>query len=439
MENLSFLVYNKHKNTRDKGVFSLNDIQDAIRLVEHGDVEKGMTLLNKLKQKATDPEKFEIAEVYLNWGHTSEAMSLFNALLEKYPGDGELLVSVAECCLDEGMDEKAIEYLEQVDENDDEYLRALILQADLYESLGLTEVAERKLTEAHQKDENHPVLSYALGDFHLRQGKFDSSLPLLKKAIDKKAEIEDLTLRYAEALSRAGKFEESLPFYRKGLDHHKDLYSLFGHGVTAFKAGEFKEAISSLEELKDMDPDYTTLYSVLSEAYEEEGALTEAYEVISEGLKRDEHNENIYLQAARLAYKLHNPDQGEMWVKQALELNPTRIEPLLRLGDQYIREERFEDLLSLYKPLAETKEEIPLMYWHLATANKESENYSEAAKWYEKASELFSEDPVFLEEHAYFLLEEGEQKKAKNILVNLLNQNPERVDIEDVLNRLEEF
>lgn len=227
----------------------------------------------------------------------------------------------------------------------------------------------------------------------MRQGKFDSSLPLLKKAIDKKAEIEDLTLRYAEALSRAGKFEESLPFYRKGLDHHKDLYSLFGHGVTAFKAGEFKEAISSLEELKDMDPDYTTLYSVLSEAYEEEGALTEAYEVISEGLKRDEHNENIYLQAARLAYKLHNPDQGEMWVKQALELNPTRIEPLLRLGDQYIREERFEDLLSLYKPLAETKEEIPLMYWHLATANKESENYSEAAKWYEKASELFPKIP----------------------------------------------
>ncbi|KZE66237.1 hypothetical protein AWM68_07655 [Fictibacillus phosphorivorans] len=417
----------------------MNEIQDAIRLVEHGDVEKGMTLLDKLKQKATDPEKFEIAEVYLNWGHTSEAMSLFNALLEKYPGDGELLVSVAECCLDEGMDEKAIEYLEQVKENDDEYLRALILQADLYESLGLTEVAERKLNEAHQKDENHPVLSYALGDFYLRQGKFDSSLPLLKKAVDEKAEIEDLTLRYAEALSRAGKFEESLPFYRKGLDHHKDLYSLFGHGVTAFKAGEFKEAITSFEELKDMDPDYTTLYSILSEAYEEEGALTEAYEVITEGLKRDEHNENIYLQAARLAYKLHNPDQGEKWVKQALELDPTRIEPLLRLGDQYIKEERFNDLLSLYKPLAETKEEIPLMYWHLATANKEEENFSEAAEWYEKASELFSDDPVFLEEYAYFLLEEGEQKKAKNILLNLFNQNPERVDIEDVLNRLEEF
>lgn len=417
----------------------MNDIQDAIRLVERGDVEKGMSLLDQLKQKATDPEKFEIAEIYLNWGHASEAMTLFNELLMKYPGDGELLVSIAECCLDEGMDEKAIEYLEQVKEQDDEYLRALILQADLYENLGLTEVAERKLTAAHRKDENHPVLAYALGDFYLRQGKFDSSLPLLKIALDQNAEIEDLTLRYAEALSRAGKFEESLPFYRKGLDHHKDLYSLFGHGVTAFKAGEFKEAIASLEELKDMDPDYTTLYSVLSESYEEEGALAEAYEVITEGLKRDEHNENIYLQAARLAYKLHNPNQGEEWVKQALELNPSRIEPLLRLGDQYIAEDRFEDLLSLYKPLADTKEEIPLMYWHLATANKETENYEEAAGWYAKAAELFSEDPVFLEEYAYFLLEEGESVKAKNILLNLLKHNPERVDIEDVLNRMEEF
>jgi hypothetical protein len=78
----------------------LNTVQDAIRLVEHGEVEKGMALLEKLNEKATDTEKFEIAEVYLNWGHTPKAMMIFNELLENYPGDGELLVSIAECCLD---------------------------------------------------------------------------------------------------------------------------------------------------------------------------------------------------------------------------------------------------------------------------------------------------------------------------------------------------
>jgi tetratricopeptide (TPR) repeat protein len=414
----------------------LNTIRDAIRLVEHGDVEKGMSLLEELTQKANDAEQFEIAEVYLDWGHTSKAMKMLDNLLKKYPDDGELLVSIAECCLDEGMDEEAISYLGQVDKEDEEYLRALILQADLYEGQGLTEVAERKLKDAQEKDTEHPVLAYALGDFYLRQGKFDSSLPLFQKAIEGQAEIEDLPLRYAEALSRAGKFEEALPFYRKGLDHHKDLYSLFGHGVTAFKAGEFKEAITALEELKDMDPDYTTLYSVLSESYEEEGAVDEAYQVIQDGLKRDEHNENIYLQAARLAYKMHNPSQGEEWVKKALELNPARIEPLLRLGDQYIREERFDDIISLYKPLTEMKEEIPLMYWHLATANKETENYKEASLWYEKAAELFQDDPVFLEEYAYFLLEEGKQEYAKKTLQILLKMNPDRADIEDVLDRL---
>ncbi|OOE10883.1 hypothetical protein UN64_14590 [Fictibacillus arsenicus] len=398
-----------------------------------------MSLLEQLGQNANDAEQFEIAEVYLDWGHTSKAMNILNNLLNKYPGEGELLVSIAECCLDEGMDEEAISYLEQVDKNDEEYLRALILQADLYEGMGLTEVAERKLGDAHEKDTEHPILSYALADFYLRQGKFDSSLPLFQKAIENNAEIEDLSFRYAEALSRAGKFEEALPLYRKGLDHHKDLYSLFGHGVTAFKAGEFKEAISALEELKDMDPDYTTLYSVLSESYEEEGALDEAYQVIQDGLKRDEHNENIYLQAARLAYKLHYPDQGEEWVKKALELNPALIEPLLRLGDQYLREERFEDIISLYKPLTETKEEIPLMYWHLATAYKETEDYKQSLVWYEKAAQLFQDDPVFLEEYAYFLLEDGKQEEAKNIMKILLAMSPERADIEDVLNRLEEF
>jgi tetratricopeptide (TPR) repeat protein len=417
----------------------LNTIQDAIRLVEHGEVEKGISLLEELTNGATDAEQFEIAELYLNWGHTSKALSIFNSLLESYPSEGELLVSIAECCLDEGMDEKAISYLEQVNENDDEYLRALILQADLYESLGLSEVAERKLTVAYEKDNDHPVLAYALGDFYLRQGKFDSSLPLLQKAEKGTDEIDDLTIRLAEALSRAGKFEEALPMYRKALARQKDLYSLFGHGITAYKAGEFKEAIAALEELKDMDPDYTTLYSVLSEAYEEEGAIPEAFEIIQEGLKRDEHNENIYLQAARLAYKMHNPEQGEEWIKTALQLNPARIEPLLRLGDQYLREERYGDLISLYKPLTEIKEEIPLMYWHLATANNELENYNDASVWYKRAAEFFSDEASFLEEHAYFLIEEGNQNDAKELFAKVLKMNPEREDIADVLSRLEDF
>jgi tetratricopeptide (TPR) repeat protein len=417
----------------------LKTIQDAIRLVEHGDVEKGMSLLEELNQDATDAEQFEIAELYLNWGHTSKAMMIFNKLLETYPGDGELLVSVAECCLDEGLDEEAISYLEQVKEDDEEYLRALLLQADLYEALGLAEVAERKLTAAYEKDKKHPVLAYALGDFYLRQGKFDSSLPLLQQAEQDTDEIEDLTIKLAEALSRAGKFEDALPLYRKAHSHHKDLYSLFGHGITAYKAGEFKETISVLEELKDMDPDYTTLYSVLSEAYEEEGAISEAFEIIQEGLKRDEHNENIYLQAARLAYKMHQPEQGEKWIKTALQINPSRIEPLLRLGDQYIREERYEDLVSLYKPLIEMQEEVPLMFWHLATANKEIEKYDEATGWYEKAAEFFQDDALFLEDYSYFLIEEGKQGLAKEMLSKLLKLNPDREDISDVLSRLEEF
>jgi tetratricopeptide (TPR) repeat protein len=417
----------------------LNTIQDVIRLVEHGDVEKGMSLLEQLHEDASDAEQFEIAELYLNWGHTSKAMVIFNKLLETYPGDGELLVSVAECCLDEGLDEDAISYLDQVDQEDDEYLRALLLQADLYESLGLAEVAERKLAEAYGKDKDHPVLAYALGDFYLRQGKFDSSLPLLQKANENTDEIEDLQIKLAEALSRAGKFEDALPVYRKALSHQKDLYPMFGHGITAFKAGEFKEAISVLEELKDMDPDYTTLYSILSEAYEEEGAISEAFETIKEGLKRDEHNENIYIQAARLAYKMHQPEQGEIWVKTALTINPSRIEPLLRLGDQYIREQRFEDLISLYKPLHETKEEVPLMFWHLAAANKEAEQYGAAAEWYAKAEEYFRDDTSFLEEYSYFLIEEGKQDKAKAFLSHVLKMNPDREDIADVLERLEEF
>ncbi|MFC0188550.1 tetratricopeptide repeat protein [Fictibacillus aquaticus] len=415
----------------------MEKINEAIALIDRGYVNEGMSLLEQAEKKADDEQRLSLAEIYMTYGHLDKAVSILNDLSAKYPDQEEILLLLAECYMEEGLEEQALDCLLEVGPGSEGYARSLLLQADIYEGQGLFEVAERKLKDAAKTDESEPVLSFALGDFYLRTGNFAEAVPHLSKA--KEHGMEDSELKLAEALSRAGKFEESLILYEEGLLQKKELYPLFGYGLTSLKAGEYKKAAAAFEELKDMDPDYSTLYPFLSYAYEQEGALEEALKAVKEGLQRDEYNEDIYMQAARLSYKLKDSSKGEYYVREALSLNPSRLELLVDLGFQLLKEERHEELIRLYGPVMQSEESIPVIDWHLAAAYREMEDYDKASALYLKAAAGLEEDPGFLEEYAYYLLEEGEQDKALQLFEKLLVIQPGMDDIEETVRRLKEF
>ncbi|MFC7370523.1 tetratricopeptide repeat protein [Fictibacillus iocasae] len=415
----------------------MEKMNEAITLIDRGFVKEGMELLAAAEKKAGDDDKLGLAEIYLSYGHLESAVTLLKELSDKYPDAEEIQLLLAECYMEEGQEEEALTCLLNVSEGAEGYTRSLLLQADIYEAQGLLEVAERKLTEAVEADPHEPVLSFAFGDFYLRTGSFPEAAIQLAKA--REGGMEDSELKLAEALSRTGKFEESLVLYEEGLAIKKELYTLFGYGVTSLKAGEYKKAIAALEELKDMDPDYSTLYPFLSYAYEQEGALEEALQAAKDGLQRDEYNENIYMQAARLSYKLKNSEKGEHYVREALALNPEKLELLVDLGFQLLKEERYLELVSLYGSVDQDEDTIPVIDWHLASAYKELEEYDKARVYFGKAAAGLGEDPEFLEEYAYFLLEEGEQKIAVALFEKLLISSPDLTEVEETLRRLKEF
>ncbi|UTW69740.1 hypothetical protein KHA80_01325 [Anaerobacillus sp. HL2] len=56
-----------------------------------------------------------------------------------------------------------------------------------------------------------------------------------------------------------------------------------------------------MKKVIDMDESYSSLYPYLAEAYEEEGQITEALQIIKKGIEIDEFNETLYLQGARVS------------------------------------------------------------------------------------------------------------------------------------------
>ena len=82
-------------------------------------------------------------------------------------------------------------------------------------------------------------------------------------------------------LSTSGSFEESLPYYEKALDEKLEINTLFGYAFTAFQAGFYRTAIERFNELKELDPEYHSLYLPLAKAYEHEEELESSLDVDS--------------------------------------------------------------------------------------------------------------------------------------------------------------
>jgi len=424
----------------DKGDHRMTKLDRAIRYVEENEVEKGLALINELKHEATDEEKFLMVEQLHEWGLVNEALPLIDELIKEYPSEGELHLLKAEILIDLEEEEEAIHILSQVATTDSNYVAALILMADLYQMQGLTEVSQQKLLEAKRLLPTEKVIDFALGEFYSSQGMYQQSIPYFEEVLktDKELNGIDLRQRLAESLSGVGKFEEALPYFHDALEDKLEINTLFEYAFSAYQAGHYQTAIEKFVELKELDPQYHSLYLYLAKSYEHEELLEEAAAAVNEGISQDEFQKELYFFKGKIALKRGIEEEAEAAFKQAVALDPGYVEAILTLSKLYMSQEKYEEVIELITHANEYNEHDPNFDWDLAKAYQEIEEYEKAAEHYEAASRVFLDEYAFLEEYGYFLLEEGNREKAKAMFEKLLVLDPSSVEIQDILFQLEE-
>lgn len=417
------------------------DVAQAMNYIESGAVQEGLELLKKLKNSPHLDVQFQVAQTYANYGFLEDAIEIADQLLLK-TSDEELLIFVAECFIDLGQDEKAIERLEAFSHIDETDLRPLLLLADLYQAQGLAEVAEHKLLKAFSLNDSEPVIWFALAEFYLHEYEYQKAIHYYEKLLDLEAltfiEVEVIYLHYAEALSQIGAFEKALSFFQKGLQSSTQLDGLFKYGYTAMKAEQYRLAIQVFEELKDADEHYSTLYPYLAHAYEKIGALDEALETLKLGLKFDEYNEELYLALSELLLKMGHVKEAEYYLHEIFQFNPTSLKASERYLSILKREGRYDEVVSHILDMKSANESAPFYEWDLAEAYYELEKFDQARKHYEEAALHFSNDSIFLEQFGRFLLEEGETDQALINFKKALQVDPNLYELEELVLELEE-
>ncbi|KQB92828.1 tetratricopeptide repeat protein [Geobacillus thermodenitrificans] len=415
-------------------------VEQIIRLVENGNVDKALALVPKVKKYGSDEEKYELADCLYAWGMPEEAKGLLEELAARYPDDGDIRLFLAEVYTELEAEDEALAILDEIGEDDPQFVRACLLAADLYEMQGLTEVSERKLRQAYKKAPDEPVVQFALAELYFSLGEYAKSVPFYEQVQKSTREMAGVLLveRLAEALTRSGEFEAALPYYEEALNEKTDSRTLFAYGFTALQAGYAQTAIDKLSALKELDPDYAPLYLYLAKAYEQEGQLRKSYETALEGIKIDEWNKELRLYIGKLALKLNKPDEAEEQLKKALEIDGGYIEALTVLSALWLHEQRYEDVVALLERAMADGEYDPQFEWDLGRAKHRLEMYDDALNHYAEAYNFFKNNVDFLEEYGYFLIEEGNRAAAREIFQQIVGLDPSHTEAAEMLLELEE-
>lgn len=418
-------------------IFVVEKVAAIIELLEAGKQAEANARIEELIKFGSNEERFLLTEELMQLGFLEEAKKLMYVLLEYYPGEGELLVMLAEIYIELGQEDEAILTLEQVDASEEAFGQALLLLADLYQMQGLFEVSEQKLFEAKNALPDEKIIDFALAELLADQGKVLDAKEYYLSVLEETDVIAgtNINQRLAELLSVSGEFEEALKYYELALDDQLEINTLFGYGFTALQAGYNNLAIEQLEALKEIDAEYHSLYIYLARAYERELNLEKCLETIKDGIKQDEFNKELYFYGGKIAMQLKR-EEAEKLLREAIALDPEYLEAISLLNKLLINQEDYEGVIELLEVVGDYAEEDPQLVWDIAISYKETENYSLALNKYEHAYNFFKDDVKFLEEYGYFLLEEGLRDKAKEIFKQLLENEPTSLEYQEMYERL---
>ncbi|MBO0958162.1 tetratricopeptide repeat protein [Neobacillus sp. MM2021_6] len=416
----------------------MDRVNKIINMLENGQHKQALNEYNLILKNGSHEEKFLLGEELFQYGFLVEAKALVESLLESYPEEGELLILLSEILVESGEEEEAILVLEKISEQDVNYGQSLLLLADLYQIQGLFEVCERKLLKAKELLPNEVIIDFALGELYSEQGEIIKAMAAFELVLKEENEIAGINIhgRMADLLSTSGAFEDALTYYDQALAEKLEINTLFGYAFTSLQAGYNRTAIEKFTELKELDPEYHSLYLHLALSYEREEELENSFQTIKEGIGQDEFNKELFFYGGKIALKLGKADEAEQYFREALAIDPGFIEAALTLNKFFLQHERYADVIELISQLDIMEDEEPQILWDLALAYDKLEEFSYALDKYESAYTFLKNNEAFLQDYGYFLIEEGKTARAAEIFKQLLSVDPTNGEYLEVLERL---
>ncbi|MDQ0337642.1 tetratricopeptide (TPR) repeat protein [Caldalkalibacillus uzonensis] len=412
----------------------LKKAERALRQLEQGDVDQGLNAINELldHRDMTDELRFELATALYSQGFVSEAIAILRDLYTRYPAESELMVTLAEYYAEDGQEDEALSHLREVPAEDDNYLRAVLLSAEISLRQGLTEVAEHKIRQAQSVYPEEKVLYQALGEIYYEQEEYALALLNFQKG------THTPLAKLADCYAHLGQLEEALTHYELALKQHRTPDVLFGAGFVAFRLKEWERAVNYFRDLLDIDPYYASAYVYLAQSYLKLNDIGQALATIEQGLRYDETNPQLFYLHGEVLLKQKKYEEAENALRYALELEPGHAQVLEALIQLSQETGDLRQCLAYLRQLLDISPERPDLWIEQGRLYEELEEWHEARDSYRQALTLVPDDVNVLNRLAYLLRDEGQLTEAVRLWKKSLVLQPDQWEIMDMIERYEQ-
>lgn len=397
--------------------------QTALDELEGGQLDAFKKSFKQALNNDSDDLLYSLAEELYSLGFSSYSETIYQQLSKKYPNDDGLKINLAELAIDADKDDQALSYLSQVSQQSPEYVRSLMVAADLYQTQGLFEISEQKLLEAQNLAPDEPVIEFAIAEFYFTTRHYrkaiNNYLDLIKSGTLEMSSV-NLVERLGVSYAEIGKFEQALGYLEQIKPVHMNSDVKFELAFTYFSLKDYQKAIETFEDLRDSDPQYSSLYPYLADSLVNQKRVDEALKVIQEGISIDQFNEKIWQKAGQIALMAGEDELSLHYLKKGQEIAPDDMEILTLLSDRYVSHQRHRDNLKLLEPiLADHVFDAHLAY-NLALSYQATGNVKKAAENYEIANHELADNPDFLKHAALFYRQTGEVDQERDYLKKYL-------------------
>lgn len=387
-----------------------------------------------------DETLFSLAEELQALGFSQQTRRIADKLLAKYPDADDVRLILVELDISDGQTDQALLRLDQISEESAVYPQSLLSAADLYQSINLPEVSERKLLEAKVLLPDEPVVDFALGELYLNQGSYQEALSyyqsLTTQCVDFLAQVS-IQQRTAEALSGLGDYEEAIAIDEKLTESIATDEQLFELGVLYQQTHQDDKAIQTLTRLQQQNSDYSALYRPLVQSQSELGRYQQALQTTQVGLGYDEFNLDLYRLGAQAALKVGAKHQAEALLKKGLQLDPEAQSLRLMLAQHELETGQDQESVDLLAALADQDEADPQVNWLLAQAYDHLDQPDLAKQNYFAAYPNLKDNSQFMRQMAIFLQSQAMIPELKLALKQYLKLVPDDADFEALLLDLE--
>lgn len=402
------------------------------QLIHEGAIDTATELhLNEQFKQADEETKMEVLETLIDLGYLPIADQLAQTI--ESVSMPELSFTLAELAFLHGDMDTVLLHTSNINKESDVYIKALILEAEVYANIDLQDVSERKIKELRHYLDDSALADLFLAEFYYEQENYDEAYQLYAKLIENPEHSDKVDSAKFASLSYAlGEYELALTYFDKVL--HPEVMSelqIIEYSDLLLSTEQTDVAIKLLEQyVNENQYNVPNARIRLGQLAIYDNDVDKAKKAIQDGLTHDELNPQLLLFDALLAKKENNMYRFEQQLYKVLETHPENVSALRELVNYKFEQGAYDEIEQLIAQL-ETQGEYDIIFdWYKAKLLSEKGHLEKALAGYSSIFDEMKVNEQYLNEYAILANELNEEDELRKIVVTAVEHELELSHLE---------